>query len=85
MPECFQKRMQKILLGLKGVIWMINNILMHGCDQEEHNSRQARATSTTIYKDKCSFSIVDRVTFLGHMLLITQEYILTQRKLKQSG
>ena len=88
-PEYFQKRMHEVLLGLEGVICMMDDILVYGCNQAEHDSRlmavleclkQARVT---LNKDKCSFS-VDRVTFLV-MLLIVQEYILTQRKLKQSN
>ena len=89
-PEYFQKRMHAVLLGLEGVICMMDDILVYGCNQE-HNSRlmavlqclkQARVT---LNKEKCSFS-VDRVTLIFWvMLLIVQEYILTQRKLKQSS
>ena len=38
-PEYFQKRMHEVLLGLEGVICMMDDILVYGCDQEEHNSR----------------------------------------------
>ena len=52
---------------------MMDDILVYGRDQEEHNSKlmavlellkQARVT---LNKDKCCFS-VDRVTFLGHVV-----------------
>ena len=72
-PEYFQKRMHEVLLGLEGVICMMDDILVYGCDQEEHNSRlmavleRLKQAGVTLNKDKCSFS-VDRVTFLGHVI-----------------
>ena len=69
----FKKRMNKVLWGLKGVIRMMDDILVYGHDQEEHNSRlmavleclkQARVT---LDKNKCHF-LVDTVTFLGHVI-----------------
>ena len=37
--EYFQKRMHKALLWLERVICMMDDILVYGCDQEEHSSR----------------------------------------------
>ena len=72
-PEYFQKRMNEVLLGLEGVICMMDDILVYGCNQEEHNSRLMavleclKLARVTLNKDKCRFS-VDRVTFLGHVI-----------------
>lgn len=72
-PEYFQKRMHEILLGLEGIICMMDDILVYGCDQVEHNNRlmavleHLKQASVTLNKDKCSFA-VDRVTFLGHVI-----------------
>ena len=38
-PEVFQKRMKKILNGLPGVVCMIDDILVFGADQKEHDER----------------------------------------------
>ena len=38
-PEYFQKGMNEVLLGLDGVICMMDDIFVYGCDQGEHNSR----------------------------------------------
>ena len=40
--EYFQKRIHKVLLGLEGVICMMDDILGYGCNQEEHNSSSIR-------------------------------------------
>ena len=72
-PEYFQKRMQEVLLGLDGVICMMDDILVYGREQEEHDSRlmavlkRLKQEGITLNKDKCSFS-ADRVTFLGHII-----------------
>ena len=36
-PEYFQQRMHKILSGLKGVVCVIDDVLVHGVTQEEHD------------------------------------------------
>ena len=52
---------------------MMNDILVYGCDQEEHNSRlmavleRLKQAGVTLNKDKCSF-LIDRVTFLAHVI-----------------
>ena len=66
---------------------MTDDIFVYGCDQEEHDNRfivvleHLKQAGVTSNKDKCSFS-ADKVTFWV-ILLIRQEYILTQRRLKQ--
>ena len=37
-PEHFQKRMSKILAGLEGVLCLIDDVLVFGKDQQEHDS-----------------------------------------------
>ena len=65
--------MQEVLLGLDGVICMMDDILVYGREQEEHDSRlmavlkRLKQEGVTLNKDKCSFS-ADRVTFLGHII-----------------
>jgi len=38
-PEHFQKRMLSILSGVEGVLCMMDDVLVHGKTQEEHDSR----------------------------------------------
>ena len=38
-PEHFQRRMQSILEGIEGVVCHIDDILVYGRDQEEHDCR----------------------------------------------
>ena len=37
-PEYFQRNMSQILEGLDGVVCMMDDILIHGCTQAEHDS-----------------------------------------------
>ena len=72
-PEHFQKRMSDILAGLEGVVCMIDDILIHGSTQEEHDQRLAavlerlRKAKVTLNLAKCEFS-KSRVKFLGQIL-----------------
>ena len=65
--------MNEVLLGLEGIICMMDNILAYERNQEEHNGRlmavleYLKLERVTWNKDKCHFS-VDRVTFLGHVI-----------------
>jgi len=38
-PELFQKRMSVIVEGLDGVIFLMDDILVHGSNQQEHDKR----------------------------------------------
>jgi hypothetical protein len=38
-PEHFQKKMSRVLKGTDGVVCMIDDILVFGVDQEEHDKR----------------------------------------------
>ena len=72
-PEFLQKQMSKILNGLPGVLCMIDNVLVHGTTQQEHDQRLIavleclRKANVTLNKDKCQFSR-SSITFLGQLI-----------------
>ena len=72
-PEHFQKRMEQILHGLRGVLLHIDDILVYGSTTAEHDSRlravleRIRVSGLTLNKDKCIFG-VSSVNFLGHKI-----------------
>jgi len=71
--EKFQKNMSQILQGLDGVECNIDDVLVHGKDQTEHDQRLEAVfmrlveAGVTLNLDKCQFS-TDRVKFLGHII-----------------
>ena len=62
-PECFQKRMSEILRGCEGVVGLVDDVLVHGRNAEEHHGRVMAVLETlknagvTLNKDKCIFYI----------------------------
>ena len=72
-PEHFQKRMLAILSGVEGVLCMMDDILVHGKTQEEHDSRlhevlrRIQRSGLTLNKEKCFFSLPE-VKFLGQVI-----------------
>ena len=72
-PEHFQKRMSEILAGLEGVVCMVDDVLVHGRTQEEHDQRLAAAmeriaqAGVSLNAEKCDFS-QSSVKFLGHII-----------------
>ena len=72
-PELFQKRMQKILAGQEGVLVLIDDVLVFGKTQTEHDARldaalqRLRAAKVTLNREKCEFS-KPSIIFLGHHL-----------------
>ena len=72
-PELFQKRMSKVLAGLEGVVCQIDDVLVFGKDQSEHDDRVVAALAriekagVTLNSEKCEFN-KDRVKFLGHLI-----------------
>ena len=72
-PEHFQKRMQSILSDMEGTVNMIDDILVYGKDQEEHDERlekvlnRIEGAGITLNSEKCDFS-KSKVTFLGHVV-----------------
>lgn len=72
-PEFFQRQMNKILGDSKGVVCMMDDILVTGSTKEEHDLRleevlaKIERSGMTLNKDKCEFA-VQEVKFLGHIL-----------------
>jgi hypothetical protein len=68
----FQKRMSRILKGLEGVMCLIDDILMHGKEKQEHDTRlmltlqRIKAHGVTLYS-KCEF-FKSEIKFVGHIL-----------------
>ena len=72
-PEYFQSKMSQLLEGLEGTASMMDDILVYGTNQEEHDKRlhgvlqRLRDNGITFNKDKCVFS-VSSVKFLGQIV-----------------
>uniref|UniRef100_A0A1A8CXN4 Gypsy retrotransposon integrase-like protein 1 n=1 Tax=Nothobranchius kadleci TaxID=1051664 RepID=A0A1A8CXN4_NOTKA len=72
-PEHFQRRMSVILNGLPGVVCHMDDILIWGQDQQEHNARlhtvlnKLQEAGVTLNLEKCDLS-KQEVKFLGHVL-----------------
>ena len=70
-PEFFQRQMTKLLEGLNGVACMMDDILVYGKNQYEHDRRlevvmkRLEEAGMTLNRSKCVFSKKE-VTFLGH-------------------
>ena len=71
--EVFQKRMCQLIGDLPGVETDIDDILVWGTNQEEHDSRLAAVLkrceeiNLTLNQDKCLFGVPE-VTYIGHIL-----------------
>ena len=72
-PELFQKRMKTILEGLEGTVCHMDDILVFGADQAEHNGQLERVLTrlqekkVTLNPAKCMFNQCS-VKFLGHIV-----------------
>ena len=72
-PELFQRRMNTILDGLEGVRCQMDDILIFGRNQTEHDSRliavlkRIQAAKVTLNPEKCEFRR-SQVKFLGHLI-----------------
>ena len=72
-PEHFQKRMSAILSGLDGFVCQMDDVLVFGKDQEEHDSRiravlkRIESAGATLNPEKCEFSRTE-LKFLGHII-----------------
>ncbi|XP_061132648.1 uncharacterized protein K02A2.6-like [Syngnathus typhle] len=74
-PEHFQKRMQQILEGLEGVVCQMDDVLIWGVDQIEHDKRLREALTRlrdagVTLNDKCEFSKT-KIKFLGQIIQAT--------------
>lgn len=69
-PERFQSEVNKILNGQEGVVCMMDDIVVYGKDQDEHDQRlfqtlrKLKAANLTLNKDKCKFRM-RQIDFLG--------------------
>lgn len=65
--------MSEVLEGLEGVVCMMDDILIHGCTQKEHDKRlrtvlqRLKSAGVTLNRAKCKFS-VNKVKFLGQVI-----------------
>ena len=72
-PECFQKRMDKELTGLQGVLCHMDDILVIGRKKEEHDEHLVKVllrlevSGITLNPDKCLFS-TSRLQYLGQVI-----------------
>ena len=72
-PELFQRRMNSILEGLEGVVCLMDDVLVYGKDEAEHDARLLRvlerleAVGATLNREKCAFK-QSSVKFLGHLV-----------------
>ena len=72
-PEFYQKKMSHILSGLIGVVCMMDDVLVFGQTQQEHDLKLEAVLSkiskagVTLNSDKCQFS-TNTVKFLGHVI-----------------
>lgn len=74
-PEFFTKQMSKIVEGLPGVICHMDDVLIFGADQKEHDERlrnvlQKIEDAGMTLNDKCQFSRRE-IQFLGHIINAT--------------
>ena len=72
-PELFQKRMNQILTGLEGVLCLMDDVLVFGKDQSEHDVRlmtalkRVEVARVTLNPEKCEFGKT-KIKFLGHLI-----------------
>ena len=77
-PKLFQKRMNALLSNLKGVLCLMDDVLVYGKDQREHDKQLEavlqwiKAAGMTLNRDKCEVSKT-QLKFLGH--IITQSRV----------
>lgn len=75
-PEHFQRTMSEVIEGLDGVVCHIDDVLVWGCNQEEHDARlhatlqRIEKAGITLNVEKCDLSQT-KVTFLGHIIADT--------------
>lgn len=72
-PELFQKILERILAGLDGVINYIDDILVYGENEQQHDERLEKILETLkgnnvlLNESKCVYK-VQQINFLGHEL-----------------
>ena len=87
-PEHFQKRMSAILSGLPGVVCQMDDVLVFGENQSQHDERldavlrRLESAGVTLNPEKCKFSCLE-IDFLGHIINDTV-FVLTLSRLQLS-
>lgn len=72
-PEFYQQQVSQILAGLEGTVCLMDDIVISGKDEAEHDARLSATLSrlaqagVTLNKDKCVFK-KSSVSFLGQIL-----------------
>ena len=72
-PELFQKRMSELLEGLDGVVCLMDDVLLFGRDQQEHDARlikvleRIQSAGVTLNVEKCELS-KPSLKFLGNWI-----------------
>jgi hypothetical protein len=72
-PEFFQRAMEKVLDGLKGVVCLMDDVLVYGSSAREHWERlravmeRVRHSGMTLNKEKCEFG-KHEIKFVGHVV-----------------
>ena len=72
-PEIFQRRMSQIVSGLPSVVCLMDDVLVFGSTEKEHDTRlhevlrRLERAKVTLNKDKCLFKQTS-ITFLGHVV-----------------
>lgn len=72
-PEIFQKTLERMLIGCEGVVNFIDDILVYGETQDQHDARLEevmtilKTNEVVLRKEKCIFK-TNNVHFLGHNL-----------------
>lgn len=72
-PECFQKTLERILLPCQGAVNFIDDIVVFGSNEAEHDARLKKVlqvlkdNNVLLNEEKCTFK-VKLVHFLGHEL-----------------
>ena len=75
-PEHFQRRMSEILVNLDGVVCLMDDVLIYGETQQQHDERldkvlqRLQQSGLTLNVDKCQFSC-SQLPFLGQV--VTQD------------
>lgn len=72
-PEHFQRRMGQVLSGQEGVVCHMDDVLIWGATQAQHDERlravldRLRTAGITLNRYKCEFSVT-QISFLGHSI-----------------
>ncbi|GBM38334.1 Transposon Ty3-I Gag-Pol polyprotein [Araneus ventricosus] len=72
-PEVFQKRIRECLKGLNGVVGLMDEFVVHGETEKEHDERRYQVlqrlqdSGWTLNEEKCQFR-KKSIKFLGHII-----------------